>query len=33
VGQWLFFAGTEHVWIQIIASYFEQQVIDENVGK
>ena len=27
VGQWLFFAGTEHVAIQIIASYFEEKVI------
>ncbi len=33
VGQWLFFAGTEHVWIQIIASYFETQVIDTNPNK
>ncbi len=30
VWQWLFFAGTEHVWIQVIASYFESQVIDTN---
>ena len=27
VWQWLFFAWTEHVWIQIIASYFEEQVV------
>jgi type IV secretory pathway VirB4 component len=27
VGQWLFFAWTEHVAIQIIASYFEEKVI------
>ena len=27
VGQWLFFAGTEHVAIQIIASYFEEKII------
>jgi hypothetical protein len=33
VGQWLFFAGTEHVGIQIIASYFEQEIIDKNNGK
>ena len=33
VWQWLFFAGTEHVWIQIIASYFEEQVITANQNK
>lgn len=27
VGQWLFFAWTEHVAIQIIASYFEEKII------
>ena len=27
VGQWLFFAWTEHVWIQIVASFYEEQVI------
>jgi len=27
VGQWLFFAGTEHVGIQVLASYFEEKVI------
>jgi len=27
VGQWLFFAGSEHVGIQVIASYFEEQVV------
>lgn len=30
VWQWLFFAWTEHVWIQVIASYYEQQIIDAN---
>lgn len=30
VWQGLFFAGTEHVWIQIVASYYENQVIDTN---
>lgn len=30
VWQWLFFAWTEHVWIQIVASYYESQVIDTN---
>lgn len=33
VWQWLFFAWTEHVGIQIIASYFESQVIDTNPNK
>ena len=27
VGQWLFFAWTEHVWIQVLASYYEEQII------
>lgn len=27
VWQWLFFAWSEHVWIQIIASYFEEKVV------
>ncbi len=27
VWQWLFFAWSEHVWIQIIASYFEEKII------
>lgn len=27
VWQWLFFAGTEHVWIQVIASYYEEKVV------
>ncbi|MDD2870467.1 MAG: ATP-binding protein [Candidatus Gracilibacteria bacterium] len=33
VGQGLFFAGTEHVGIQIIASYYEEQVITANQNK
>ncbi len=33
VWQWLFFAGTEHVWIQIVASYYESQVIDTNPNR
>lgn len=33
VGQWLFFAWTDHVWIQILASYFEEQVINTNPNK
>ncbi|PZM85751.1 conjugal transfer protein TraC, partial [Candidatus Gracilibacteria bacterium] len=33
VGQGLFFAGTEHVGIQIIASYFEDKVINTNPNK
>jgi type IV secretory pathway VirB4 component len=31
VWQWLFFAWSEHVWIQILASYYEQQVIDNKI--
>ena len=27
VWQGLFFAGTEHVWIQVVASYYEEQII------
>ena len=27
VGQWLFFAWMEHVWIQVVASYYEEQVV------
>lgn len=30
VWQWLFFAGTEHVGIQIVASFYEEQVINNN---
>jgi conjugal transfer ATP-binding protein TraC len=33
VGQWLFFAGTEHVWIQIVASYYEEQVISTDPNR
>lgn len=33
VWQWLFFAGTEHVWIQVIASFFEDKVINTNPNK
>lgn len=33
VWQWLFFAGSEHVWIQVIASYFEDKVINTNPNK
>jgi len=33
VWQWLFFAWTEHVWIQIVASYYEEQVITTNPNK
>lgn len=33
VWQWLFFAWTEHVGIQIIASYFEERVINTNPNK
>ena len=30
VWQWLFFAGTEHVWIQVVASFYEEQVVSNN---
>lgn len=33
VGQWLFFAGSEHVWIQILASYYEEQIISTNPNR
>ncbi|RAL55274.1 hypothetical protein BLD25_04840 [Candidatus Gracilibacteria bacterium GN02-872] len=33
VGQGLFFAGTEHVGIQVIASYFEDRIINTNPNK
>ena len=33
VGQGLFFAGTEHVGIQVLASYFEEQVITTNPNR
>ena len=33
IGQWLFFAGAEHVWIQIVASFYEEQVITTDPNK
>lgn len=33
VGQGLFFAGTEHVGIQVLASYFEEQIITTNPNR
>ena len=30
IWQWLFFAWTEHVWIQIIASYYEEKIITSS---
>lgn len=33
VGQWLFFAGSEHVGIQVIASFYEEQVVSSNPNK
>lgn len=30
VGQGLFFAGTEHVWIQIVASFYEEKVVSTS---
>jgi hypothetical protein len=29
----LFFAWTEHVWIQVVASYYEEQVITTDPSK
>jgi len=33
VGQWLFFAWMEHVWIQVLASYYEEQIITTDPNK
>ncbi len=33
VWQWLFFAGSEHVWIQVIASFYEEQIVSTNPNK
>ena len=33
VWQWLFFAWMEHVWIQILASYYEEQVVSSDPNK
>ena len=33
VGQGLFFAGSEHVGIQVVASFYEEQIIDTNPNK
>lgn len=33
VWQWLFFAWTEHVWIQVIASYYEEQVVTTDPNR
>lgn len=33
IWQWLIFAWNEHVWIQIIASFFEEKIIDTNPNK
>lgn len=33
VWQWLFFAWAEHVWIQVIASYYEEQIVSTNPNK
>ncbi|EKD66679.1 MAG: hypothetical protein ACD_49C00022G0002 [uncultured bacterium (gcode 4)] len=33
VWQGLFFAGTEHVWIHILASFFEEKIITTNPNK
>jgi type IV secretory pathway VirB4 component len=33
VWQWLFFSWMEHVWIQVLASYYEEQIINTNPNK
>jgi len=33
VWQWLFFAWAEHVWIQVIASYYEEQIVSTNPNR
>ncbi len=33
IGQGLFFAGAEHVWIQIVASFYEEQIVSSNPNK
>ena len=33
VWQWLFFAGMEHVWIQIVASFYEEQVVTTDPNR
>ena len=33
VWQWLFFAWMEHVWIQVVASYYEEKVITTDPSK
>jgi len=33
VGQWLFFAWSEHVWIQVLASFYEEQIISTNPNR
>lgn len=33
VGQWLFFAWSEHVGIQVIASYYEEQIVSTNPNR
>lgn len=30
VWQWLFFAWTEHVWVQVIASFYEEQIVSTS---
>lgn len=33
VWQGLFFAGSEHVWIQVIASFYEEQIVSTNPNR
>jgi type IV secretory pathway VirB4 component len=33
VWQWLFFAWMEHVWIQVIASYYEEKIVSTDPNR
>lgn len=33
VGQWLFFAGSEHVGIQVVASFYEEQIVSTDPNR
>lgn len=33
VGQWLFFAWSEHVWIQVLASTYERQIVSTDPNR
>lgn len=33
IGQWLFFAGAEHVGIQVVASFYEEQIVSSDPNR